>query len=544
MAVNSKKLKVADFFCGGGGFSEGFRQAGFDICFALDKWQPAIDTFTANKPKAKVIKADIIKISNLPDDEFEKLIPDVEIIIGSPPCVAFSNSNNSGNGDKELGIKLLNAYLKVVARKKFKKNSILRYWVLENVPNIEKFIKEEYTANELGLQGEWKLKVKCSTSGIYNAKYYGAPTNRKRYLCGEFPAIKKTHSDNEILPLGSVLNSLGDPTDRTERVITDCNYPSFHMQASQITDHFYEHIVQDFEWENAKRAKQDKGYMGKMSFPENLDKPARTVMATISSCSRESMILARKNNGYRLPTIREVACMMSFPLDYRFYGANESAKYRLVGNAVPPKLSFAIAKAILVDLGENVPIRYKKIKHNPTKYFIDLNNTDIPQKLEQQKRDTSKFKYHVPYLIYSAYRVELTNHHSDFKNKKFKWDVEIHHSQGKKKAAKFTPRLTINHLDDGQKENIEKFIETTSKKLSSYDAFQKVFCKTKLVRKGLIGPYELLSEIREFIDKLFVDEKLKAQLIETTVKPDRLPNAILVSYYILIKLIKNMEDKK
>ena len=29
-------MKVVDFFCGGGGFSEGFRQAGFDIVFAVD----------------------------------------------------------------------------------------------------------------------------------------------------------------------------------------------------------------------------------------------------------------------------------------------------------------------------------------------------------------------------------------------------------------------------------------------------------------------------------------------------------------------------
>ena len=38
-----KNMKVADFFCGGG-FSEGFRQAGFEIVFAVDKWEPAVNT--------------------------------------------------------------------------------------------------------------------------------------------------------------------------------------------------------------------------------------------------------------------------------------------------------------------------------------------------------------------------------------------------------------------------------------------------------------------------------------------------------------------
>lgn len=103
-------MRVADFFCGGGGFSEGFRQAGFEIVFAVDKWAPAVNTYKGNKPGANVIQDDVIRISNLPDDEFEALVPDSEVIIGSPPCQSFSHSNKSGNADKELGIKLIEAY--------------------------------------------------------------------------------------------------------------------------------------------------------------------------------------------------------------------------------------------------------------------------------------------------------------------------------------------------------------------------------------------------------------------------------------------------
>ena len=47
--------RVADFFCGGGGFSEGFKLAGFKIAFAVDKWQPAVTTHHANHPNAKEI---------------------------------------------------------------------------------------------------------------------------------------------------------------------------------------------------------------------------------------------------------------------------------------------------------------------------------------------------------------------------------------------------------------------------------------------------------------------------------------------------------
>ena len=110
-------LKVADFFCGGGGFSEGFRQAGFNIVFAVDKWAPAVATYKGNKPDVTVVQDDILRISKLPDAEFEKLVPDTEVIVGSPPCQSFSHSNKSGNADKAIGIKLIEAYLRIIARK-------------------------------------------------------------------------------------------------------------------------------------------------------------------------------------------------------------------------------------------------------------------------------------------------------------------------------------------------------------------------------------------------------------------------------------------
>ena len=92
--------KVVDFFCGGGGFSEGFKLAGFEIIVAIDKWQPAVTTHHANHPNADTRQDDVIRISNLPDEEFHELVLDSEVIIGSPPCTFFSNSNKSGKADK------------------------------------------------------------------------------------------------------------------------------------------------------------------------------------------------------------------------------------------------------------------------------------------------------------------------------------------------------------------------------------------------------------------------------------------------------------
>lgn len=545
-------MRVADFFCGGGGFSEGFRQAGFQLVFAVDKWEPAVNTYKLNKPKSNVILDDVIRISELNDEEFNSLVPDSEVIIGSPPCQAFSHSNKSGKADKELGVRLIKAYLRIIARKKFKHGSILKYWVLENVPNVRNYIEESYTAEDLGLKGDFILVAKSQSSGIYNAKYFGAPTNRERYLCGEFPVPQKTHDDNQVVSLRSVLEALGKPIGTTKKFIVDVNYSDLVLPNNELTDHYYIYGLQEFEWKTAKRLKLDKGYMGKMSFPENLDKPSRTVMATMSASSRESMILDDGAGGFRLPTVREAASMMSFPIDYWFYGSTVSTKHALVGNAVPPKLSYAIAKAIVEAEGQNVPEHYEKINHSQKIPFKNLNGEVFASKTEKSKRDISKFKYHIPYLILSAFRVELTNYHSKFDEKEFRWDAEIHYSQGQR-AAFYTPNINEVLLDDIYKDKIKNYLNRIDYRLPSFIDFQKAFCLTSKERedRNIWGPYELLEDVKRHIIEVIPKEERSRTIeipaiqikVKDTTRIGKIPLAILYGYYLLKKVIKVMEDK-
>lgn len=532
-------MRVADFFCGGGGFSEGFRQAGFDIVFAVDKWAPAVKTYKGNKPNVNVIQDDVIRISQLPDDEFEALVPNSEVIIGSPPCQSFSHSNKSGNADKSIGIKLIEAYLRIIARKKFKPNSVLKYWVLENVPAVKDYIKKEYTAEDLELPGDFVLRTQEGASGKYNVKYFGAPTNRERFLCGEFPKPRQTNSDNNLITLQMVLDSLGNPLSIANDQITDLNYPDLSLPRQEVTDHHYIYELAEFEQKTAKRLKQDKGYMGKMSFPENTSKPARTVMATMSTCSREAMILAYADNKYRLPTVREAATMMSFPIDYWFYGDSKATKHTLVGNAVPPKMSYAIAKAIAETEQVPLPTTYSTIVHDKEVHFINLNGMTFEIKKEKPRRDVAKFKYHIPYLIINTYRVELTNYHSDFSVKAFRWNAEIHRSQGKDKAKIYRPKIGLHDLPQKYHSAINAFIAKTCTTIPDGNAFQCVYCMTTEDRNKTpwAGPYELLDTVKAFIDSLMTADNQK-ELISIKEEPDNLPLAIAVGYYVLSNLIK------
>ena len=536
-------MRVADFFCGGGGFSEGFRQAGFEIVFAVDNWEPAVKTYRGNKPGVNVVQDDIIRIANLPDEEFEAMVPDSEVIIGSPPCQSFSHSNKSGNGDKSKGIELIEAFLKIIVRKKYKKGSVLRYWVLENVPAVKDYIKNEYTAADFGLDGDFTLRPHEGSSGKYNAKYFGAPTNRKRYLCGEFPAPIEIKNDNNVTTLKQVLDSLGDPLGADDRLITDINYPDLTMEASSVTDHKYIYKLAEFEWKTSKRLKQDKGYMGKMSFPENLDKPARTVMATMTASAREAMILEYGDGQYRLPTVREAASMMSFPIDYWFYGKSKGIKHTLVGNAVPPKLSYAVAVAIANAENEPIPTEYIPIQHPSEEQlqFINLNGSTFEIQKEKPKREKAKFKYHIPYLIIDTYRVELTNYRSDFENKKYLWEVEIHRSQGKDKARVYTPNITMHEIPSQYKDSIHDFVEQIKKSVPNMDTFQLVFRMTNEDRlnQEYIGPFELLDKIKEFIETN-LSMKEQKEYVQFVDEPNAVPLAIAVGYVVLKRTITYM----
>ncbi|MFD1991772.1 DNA cytosine methyltransferase [Paenibacillus nicotianae] len=534
-------MKVADFFCGAGGFSEGFRQAGFTTVFAVDKWLPAVNTHHGNHPSSNTILEDVEKISNLPDKEFHTLVPDTEIIIGSPPCVAFSNSNKSGKGDKELGIRLLESYLRIVARKKFKRNSILKYWILENVPNIEKYIKPFYSSNDLSIEGDFILQVFYNNSGVYNSKNFGVAQNRKRFLCGYFPTPNFTIiNDNEVLSLKDIIYSLGEPGEKLNRVIKDPNY-NLRMISKSITDHHYIRELATHEWEKARQLKEDKGYMGRMSFPEDINKPARTVMANSSVSSRESIIYKYKDNRFRSPTVRELASIMSFPLDYRFYGDSRGIKSKLVGNAVPPKMAFAFAKSIAISLNEELPQNYIHINHANNIKFVNLNHHVFEINKEKPKKEIARFKYHIPYLIIKAFRVELTNYNSDFHNKKFNWDVEIHKSQGPR-AKIYKPAIANKEFDKQIWEKIYAFVNFIEPRLVSFEIFQKNYCLTEEQRKEQLGPNELLDIIKDFI--LCISPNNDLGNITISQSHLSLPVEIAVGYKILELLIDKMRSLK
>ena len=354
-------LRVMDLFCGAGGFSEGLRLAGFKPVLGVDIWTPAVYTYSANQ-NAEAKKIDILTISNS-TASIEQL-PDTEIIVGGPPCVSFSNSNKSGYADKSLGIDLIKAFLRIVVVKKHKKNSVLKGWVMENVPKAQAHIPRGFNFSDLNL-GEWASKNGYSPSDsameledkvhVLDASDLKVPQRRKRLFIidvgGDSVKLNEPIEFRGTQTLGQLFARFPKPQESIKsRLIEDPNFPAFRIKESELTDHFYDSGIPARYWKESRFLKINHPYMGIMSFPERQDVPARTIMATPFAKSRESMIFkcesGRRGDGeFRTPTVREAAVIMTFPIDYQFYGSI-GTKWKLIGNAVCPKVSQSIGFAI------------------------------------------------------------------------------------------------------------------------------------------------------------------------------------------------------
>jgi len=286
--MGETNMKALDLFCGCGGFSEGFRQAGFTIVEGYDWWSVAVCTYTQNFDGAGVKKD--ITLYTL------KLFPPVDVIIGSPPCVNFSTANTSA--DLREGLLLVYRFLEVVCYLKPK------YWVMENVPQIAKLMPKAIAPQRL----------------VLNSADFGVPQTRKRFFIGDFPKPKPSHSKYNTLDKLSIWVSMRQALKDVPKGET-AHAPKHVFEKHK---HHFHNILNDVD----------------------LDKPCRTILARESSNTGLSTIYVPDGEGHRRLSIPEVKRLMGFPDSFVLTG-NTPDKYKQLGNAVCPPVAKAIAESIL-----------------------------------------------------------------------------------------------------------------------------------------------------------------------------------------------------
>jgi DNA (cytosine-5)-methyltransferase 1 len=529
------KFTVIDIFCGAGGFSEGFRQQGFDIKMGIDAWQPAIETFNHNFGLSCSIKNILDFETSI--EEIEAL-PDTEVIVGSPPCVSFSHSNNSGKADKQSGILLTKIFLRIVAVKKFQKNSKLKAWYMENVTNSKNYLSDYYTFKDLGLE-RWAKKNRLSPNKkaiilkdnhpVINSAEYGSAQKRKRVISGEViskgmlaipPVTHKDPSNEGVLSdyktLKFIKTTFPKPNaPKSHNVIEDPLYPGVKIKASELSDHFYDTGLYACEWRQSKYLKTNHPYMGIMSFPENENKPSRTITATKIGTSREAIIYKsefnRKGDGeFRTPTVREAASIMGFPITYQFKGS-EGTKWRLVGNAVCPSVSRAFARQLRTELGL-APINSPSVQTTVNLEGINDLNTYTEKQFKDQPKKTknSRFRRH-PFKDGNI-TVTLSNYNIEKNSKNInRWITSVQYGNGEgfptfnysdSIHTKIEP--LIRKLKKG-----EQFIEIInngfSEKIAKARELQEMY-ELQKSQAQFLEPTELVEEVAKVIEKLNVNE--------------------------------------
>lgn len=552
-------MKVADLFCGAGGFSEGFRQAGFDVVLGLDDWEPAIRTHALNHPEAHHIQTDIEELETVED--IDEAIPEVDVIVGGPPCVSFSKANKGGNGDTSEGLNLIERFLRVVAWKKH--NADLRYWCMENVPSAEKHIEERYTSEDLDLPDEVPdLEIPEPQRVVYNSAKFGVPQERKRVIIGEYPIPEGDLEEEDWVTVEDVFTALGVPLEPEQTEVVEDPLYDLELPLDEVTDHFYDTRIEEYKWKQARRLKQDHGYYGTMSFPEETDRPSRTVLATRTAFTREAMIFDAENDieegdgAYRLPTVREIACFMSYPITYQFEGGSESRKFKLVGNSVPPLLARAIAEEIKE--AEGTALTERGPKHDVPDPELDLTQKPEEERefKEPTKRQGKKFAWHVPHLKHRAFRPVLTNEDSSFDEEEYEWDAVLHKGIGqgmetyrtdKDEIREMIEERPVTVVDDDEQTSLyqgevrERFDRFTTdleqallEELPDADRFQEVF-----VNRGhgdAMGPHEALEVTRELLDEHFPEDPFRDCGVDNEERTfelpdDEIPVRILVGFF-------------
>lgn len=567
-----KKLTVIDFFCGAGGFSEGFRQAGYEIIQGYDNWQPAINTFNHNFKTESSVK----NILDFKDsiDEINSL-PNTDVIIGSPPCVSFSSSNISGKADKESGVTLTKVFLRIVAVKKFQRDSQLKAWYMENVSNSRNYLADYYTFKDLGL-AKWAKENRLSPNKkaivlkdnqpLINSADYGSYQSRKRAISGEYIEKKKltipkpTHSKKDKnglekwKSLSTLLDRIPDPNSViSEKEIQDPIYPLIRITQSNLTDQFYDTGLYKSEWRQSKFFKTNHPYMGKMSFPENLNNPSRTVTATKSGTSREAIIYKseynRKGNGeYRNPTVREAASIMGFPYTYQFIGSANN-KWRLVGNAVCPSVSKAFANELLNQLKKPKLRNYILDLENNIKDVPNLNTFSENLFENQPKRNrNSRFRRHA--IKDGNLTVTLSNYKIDKNSKtKNKWFTSIQYGTGEGFPIQNIQDNFYHLLEDeigtfkGGKQFINIINNGFSELIGSKSDMQYMYEVQDSI-ENLMEPTELIEKLAGLIKMTKLKEKTFEQTNKRIFKEKKsVPKTQLLALYAINKIASTANSK-
>ena len=384
------ELTAIDLFCGAGGITEGFRQAGYQCLYGNDCMQDAIDTFSLNHPEAW---GDSRDIANVEPGKIRKKLRlkkgALAVLAGGPPCQGFSiNAPERFLNDPRN--KLFKDYMRFLEEFKPK------VFLFENVPGLlslgdgkvfrqilREFERQGYHvtvrilfAGHYGVpQERWRLILlgsRYATMDPPEPTHYA--TGRANFRGGGTLTFQVDEPDKKrLLPAVTVAEAIGDlprlkigegadmvgytinPHSGYARMLRNPEGVTFNHFAARLSKQNVErmkYVKPGGSWrdiphrllpkgmQRARKSDHTKRY-GRLRH----DGLAGTVM---TKCDPHWGAVFLPDQDRSL-TVREAARFQSFPDTYQFLGPRVS-QYEQVGNAVP----VLMAKAIAIQIREHL----------------------------------------------------------------------------------------------------------------------------------------------------------------------------------------------
>jgi DNA (cytosine-5)-methyltransferase 1 len=163
-------FRVADLFCGAGGLSEGFRQAGCRILVGSDIDPDACATYALNFPEASAVHGDI-RETKTRRRFTAAATADVDIIVGGPPCQAFSQMRNHSRLIDDPRNSLYREFVRIIDKLE------PQTFAMENVLGLEQMGVREQILEDLAINGIYNVR-----SQVVDAADFGVPQTRKRII--------------------------------------------------------------------------------------------------------------------------------------------------------------------------------------------------------------------------------------------------------------------------------------------------------------------------------------------------------------------------
>lgn len=342
--IDDTGLKAVDFFCSAGGVTCGFKQAGVRVLGGVDI-DPACQVTYEKNNNAKYLCADV---SNLEKKEIARFFgirknQDDLIFVGCSPCQYYSNIKTNKTKSEKTRL-LLEDFQEFVDY--YRPGFVF----VENVPGLKK--------NSESPLGKFKQFLQDNgyvfDDGVLNAKYFGVPQNRRRYVLVATRVLKTIRLPEEDRKnIKTVEQAIGDTLkyvpiaagtqDNTSFIHSSAGLSVLNMKRMKQTlpnGGSRKSWPEDLQPDCYRKHDGHTDVYGRMSWGE----PSPTITTRFVSYS---------NGRYGHPeqdraiSLREGATLQSFPENYIFHSQSQGTIAKMIGNAVPPLLAKAVAEVFI-----------------------------------------------------------------------------------------------------------------------------------------------------------------------------------------------------